>query len=33
MLDEQETEKLQAVKDHIDDELDRELGPVDPKTD
>lgn len=31
MLDKQETEKLQAAKDHIDDELDRELGPVDPK--
>jgi DNA-binding PadR family transcriptional regulator len=30
MLDNRAPEELQAVKNHLDDELDRELGPVDP---
>jgi hypothetical protein len=33
MLDKQETEELRVVKSHIDDELDRQLGRVDPEAD
>jgi hypothetical protein len=31
MLDIQETAELQEAKNHIDDELDQELGPVNPE--